>query len=179
MSNVIWITGLSAAGKTTLGRLVVDLLRLKGEPSVLMDGDELREALAAVSNHSAAARLELAHKYSRLARMVASQGVTVVVSTVALFHEIHRWNRENLPGYFEVYLKVPINELRRRDPKGIYSRYDRGELKNVAGLDMAIEEPLQPDLIIEYQAGLAPETELQRLMDALNEVRVGRAGVTI
>ena len=177
ISNVIWITGLSAAGKTTLGRLVTEALRRQGDPAVLMDGDELREALAAVSNHSAEARLELAHKYSRLARMVASQGVTVVVSTVALFHEIHRWNRENLPGYFEVYLKVPIDELRRRDPKGIYNRYDQGELKNVAGLDMAIEEPLHPDLVIEYQSGLAPEVELQRVMEALSEMRSTRTGI--
>lgn len=171
MSKVIWITGLSAAGKTTLGRLVVGALRGRGEPAVLMDGDELREALASTVNHSAAARLELVHKYSRLARLVASQGVTVVVSTVALFHEIHRWNRENLPEYFEVYLKVPIDELRRRDPKGIYYRYDQGELKNVAGLDIAVEEPKRPDLTIEYQPGLDPEAELQRLMDALDVAR--------
>lgn len=179
MSNVIWITGLSAAGKTTLGGLVAGTLRRVGEPTVLMDGDELREALSSVSNHSLAARLELAHKYSRLARMIASQGVTVVVSTVALFHEIHRWNRENLPGYFEVYLKVPIHELRRRDPKGIYSRYDQGKLKDVAGLDMAVEEPLRPDLIIEYQAGLTPEAELQKLMGAFNEARSRRAGIIV
>ena len=172
MSNVIWITGLSAAGKTTLGRLVVGVLRGRGEPAILMDGDELREALASTANHSAEARLELAHKYSRLARLVASQGVTVVVSTVALFHEIHSWNRENLPGYFEVYLKVSIDELKRRDPKGIYCRYDQGELKNVAGLDMAVEVPLQPELTIEYQPGLDPEAELQRLMDALDVARM-------
>lgn len=171
MSNVIWITGLSAAGKTTLGRLVVKALRGRGEAAVLMDGDELREALASTSNHSASARLELAHKYSRLARLVASQGVTVVVSTVALFHEIHRWNRENLPGYFEVYLKVSIDELRRRDPKGIYCRYDQGELKNVAGLDMKVDEPERPDLVIEYQPGLDPEAELNRLMAALGTAR--------
>lgn len=171
MSNVIWITGLSAAGKTTLGRLVVGALRERGEPVVLMDGDELREALASTANHSAAARLELAHKYSRLARLVASQGVTVVVSTVALFHEIHQWNRENLPGYFEVYLKVSLDELRRRDPKGIYCRYDQGELKNVAGLDMAVDEPKRPNLTIEYQPGLDPEAELQRLMDAFDAAR--------
>lgn len=167
MSNVIWITGLSAAGKTTLGRLVVEELRKKGMSVIFMDGDELREALASTTDHTAAARLELAHKYSRLARLVASQGISVVVSTVALFHEIHQWNRDNLPGYFEVYLKVSIEELRRRDPKGIYRRYDRGELKNVAGLDMVFDEPKWPDLTIEYQPGLDPEAELQRLMDAL------------
>ncbi len=179
MSNVIWITGLSAAGKTTLGLLVSKALRESGEAVVLMDGDELRQALASTTDYSPSARLELAGKYSRIARLVALQGVSVVVSTVALFHEVHRWNRENLPGYFEVYLKVPIDELRRRDPKGIYSQYDQGKLKDVTGLDMAAEEPLRPDLIIEYQAGLTPEAELQKLMGALNEARSRSAGIIV
>jgi adenylylsulfate kinase-like enzyme len=164
MTNVIWITGLSAAGKTTLGHLVANALRQRGLPTVLMDGDDLREALGATTNHSSSARLELAHKYSRLARLVALQGVNVIVSTVALIREIHIWNRQNLPGYFEVYLKVPMEELRRRDPKGIYRRYDQGIIHDVAGLDMKIDEPQSPDLVIEYTPGLDPMMELQQVM---------------
>lgn len=178
MSNVIWITGLSAAGKTTLGRLVVDALRGRGEPVVLLDGDDLREALASTANHSASARLDLAHKYSRIARLVASQGVTAVVSTVALIREIHLWNRQNLPGYFEVYLKVPIDELRRRDPKGIYRRYDQGLLNNVAGLDVEIDEPQRPNLVLEYTSSLSPEAELRLLLEALDIARGKAAEAT-
>jgi adenylylsulfate kinase len=132
MSNVIWITGLSAAGKTTLATAVTRRLREEGTPVVMLDGDELREALAVTDTHTRDSRLVLAHKYSRLARMIARQGVTVVVGTVALFKEIHAWNRENLPGYFEVYLRVSHDELRRRDPKGIYKRFDAGKITDVA-----------------------------------------------
>ena len=166
MSNVIWITGLSAAGKTTLAKLVTDKLRAQGRPVVMLDGDELREALSSTKDHSQEARISLAFKYAGLARLIASQGVTVVVSTVALIREIHQWNRENQPGYFEVYLKVGIDELRRRDPKGIYRRYDAGEIQNVAGLDVPIDEPKNPDLVIEYVLGLAPDAELDRLLRA-------------
>lgn len=166
MSNVFWITGLSAAGKTTLAKLLTERLRANGVPTVLLDGDALREALGATTEHSREARLALAFKYSGLAKMIASQGVTVVVGAVALFKEIHAWNRANLPGYFEVYLKVSIDELRRRDPKGIYRRFDAGELQNVAGLDVPIDEPVAPDLLIEYVAGLAPEAELNHLLAA-------------
>lgn len=166
MSNVIWITGLSAAGKTTLAKLVTDKLRGQGRAVVMLDGDELREALSSTKDHSQEARISLAFKYAGLARLIASQGVTVVVSTVALIREIHQWNRENQPGYFEVYLKVDIAELRRRDPKGIYRRYDAGEIQNVAGLDMPIDEPQKPDLVIEYVPGLAPDAELDRLLTA-------------
>lgn len=169
MSNVFWITGLSAAGKTTLARLVTQRLRDMGRPVVMLDGDDLREALASTTDHSSDARVQLAFKYARLARLIASQGITVVVSTVALIKEIHQWNREHQPGYFEVYLKVAIDELRRRDPKGIYRRFDAGELHNVAGLDVPVDEPLRPDLVIEYLPGLGPDAELGRLMDAFGK----------
>lgn len=152
-SQVIWITGLSGAGKTTLASAVVSRLRADGRPVVQLDGDELRDVLGAVAsnvqNHGREARLALAMKYSHLCRLIASQGITVVIATISLFREIHQWNRQNLPGYFEVYLKVPIDELRRRDPKGIYRRFDTGKLSDVAGLDLLIDEPQHPDLLVD------------------------------
>jgi adenylylsulfate kinase-like enzyme len=170
MSNVFWITGLSAAGKTTMARLLTERLRETGRTVVMLDGDELRETLGSTTDHSSEARLVLAFVYARLARLIASQGVTVVVSTIALIREVHQWNRAHQPGYFEVYLKVSMDELRRRDPKGIYRRFDAGELTDVAGLDVHIDEPLYPDLVIEYKSGHGPATELERLMDAFGKL---------
>jgi len=169
MSNVIWITGLSAAGKTTLATDVADRLRKTGLPVVMLDGDELREALDVTAVHEREDRLVLAFKYSRLARMIATQGITVVVATVALFKEIHAWNREYLPSYFEVYLKVPLNELRRRDPKGIYRRFDTGKLNNVAGLDVPIDEPSAPHLLICYDPNRSHEEALTLLLESFAE----------
>ena len=84
---------------------------------------------------------------SRVGKMPVSvpQGVDVAIATISLFREVHEWNRANLPGYVEIYLAVPMGELRRRDPKQIYARAARGELKDVAGLDFAIDEPQAPD----------------------------------
>ena len=82
--------------------------------------------------------------------------------------EVHTWNRSNLPGYFEVYLKVPVEELRRRDSKGIYSRFDAGELTHVAGLDLSIDEPEAADWIVEFApkrpVALLTEDLLNRLI---------------
>jgi adenylylsulfate kinase-like enzyme len=152
--KIIWICGLSGAGKSTLALATVNLMRKRGLAAVLFDGDELREVFGATEssrdNHGRDARLQLAMKYARLCRLVANQGMHVVIATISLFHEIHAWNRENLENYFEIYLKVPIEELRRRDSKRIYSRFESGEITNVAGLDMPIEEPVAPDLVIEF-----------------------------
>jgi len=152
--RVIWITGLSGAGKSTLAHGVVKRLRASSELVVFLDGDELREVFGATAanaqNHGRDGRLALAMQYAHLCRVIASQGMMVVIATISLFREVHAWNRENLPGYFEVYLKVPVDELRRRDPKGIYRRFDAGELDNVAGLDLPIDEPDSADLIAEH-----------------------------
>jgi len=134
---------------------------------VLLDGDVLREVFGAATvnadNHGREARLALAFQYAHLCRVIASQGLTVVIATISLFREIHDWNRVNLPGYFEVYLKVPVDELRRRDPKGIYRRFDAGELTNVAGLDLPIDEPEAADWLVEFD----PEQTVEKLANDL------------
>jgi len=152
--QIVWITGLSGAGKTTVARQVVERLRAEGKSVICLDGDELREVFGAITsneeNHGREGRINLAIQYSRLCGVLASQGFTVVIATISLFREVHEWNRHNLPGYFEVYLKVPLEELRRRDPKGIYRKHQAGELKHVAGLDLEVDEPKKPDLTVEY-----------------------------
>jgi cytidine diphosphoramidate kinase len=168
---VIWITGLSGAGKTAVSSAIVSRLRSRGESVVLLDGDELRAIFGAVTastqNHSREGRLALAMQYAQLCRLLAKQGLTVVVATISLFKEVHAWNRDNLPGYFEVYLKVPLEELRRRDPKGIYRRFDDGELVNVAGLDLPIDEPRAADWIFEFFPGQTVDAVADTLMNQL------------
>ncbi|MGD0076260.1 MAG: adenylyl-sulfate kinase [Candidatus Binataceae bacterium] len=165
--RTIWITGLSGAGKSTLAVEVTGRLRALGQAVVTLDGDELREVFGAATanaqNHSREGRLALAMQYARLCRVIANQGPTVVIATISLFKEVHAWNRQNLSGYFEVYLKVPVEELRRRDPKGIYRRFDAGELANVAGLDLPIDEPEAADWILEF----LPEQTVDAMADVL------------
>lgn len=169
--KVVWITGLSGAGKSTLAREVVARLRARGEAAVMLDGDELREVFGAVAasarNHGREGRLALAMQYAHLCRIIASQGLNVVIATISLFREVHAWNRENVPGYFEVYLKIPMEELRRRDPKGIYRRFDAGELKHVAGLDLAIDEPDAADWVSVHEEGRRTDQIADELMTML------------
>jgi adenylylsulfate kinase-like enzyme len=172
--RVIWITGLSGSGKTTLANEVASLIRKSGGIVTLLDGDELREVFGAVApnekNHGREGRIKLSMQYSYLCRMLAEQGITVVIATISLFQEVHEWNRAYLPDYFEVYLKVPIKELRRRDPKGIYRRFDAGELKNLAGLDLPIDEPREADLVFEF----SPERSVSELANQLIRILTSR-----
>jgi len=154
--RVVWITGLSGSGKSTLATEVVGQLRALRNDVIRLDGDELREVFAAESinlqRHDRNGRLMLAMQYASLCRLLSMQGFTVVIATISMFREVYAWNRANLPGYFEVYLKVPIEELRRRDPKGIYRRFDTGDLLNVAGLDLPVDEPEQADFEVKFEA---------------------------
>jgi adenylylsulfate kinase len=177
--RVIWITGLSGAGKSTLAAEVARRLREQVLSVVLLDGDELREVFGATAvsanSHGREGRLALAFQYAHLCQVIANQGITVVIATISLFREIHEWNRENLPGYFEVYLKVPVEELRRRDPKGIYRRFDAGELVDVAGLDLAIDEPEATDWTVAFDpsrpAGAVAEEFMTMLVGHRTENR--------
>ena len=153
---VIWITGLSGSGKTTLAKEIISQLKNDGVHPILLDGDEMREVFfnsqKNENKHDAAARLKLALQYSSLARLLSQQGFVVVVATISLFHVVHDWNRTNIPNYFEIYLDTPMSELKRRDSKGIYSKYEAGKIKNVTGLDLKIEKPTRPDLTISFES---------------------------
>jgi len=166
-SSVIWITGLSASGKTTLANIISDRLRESGLPLIMLDGDDLREILGETMHYEREERKELAFLYARMVQSISKQGVIVVIATVALFKEVHEWNRKNIPGYFEVFLDVPFDELRRRDPKHIYKRFDKGEIKNVAGLDFPIDIPSASDLHFVFDSSITPEMNADILMEKL------------
>lgn len=143
--RVFWITGLSGAGKSTLARA----LQARLPQSILLDGDELRAVLGATaSGFDRESRLELARTYARFCKLLAGQGHTVIMATISLFHEIHEWNRENLPGYREIFLDVPEEVRRQRDPKGLYAAARNGSVRQMAGAETPVDLPLSPHLVL-------------------------------
>ncbi len=144
---VYWITGLSGAGKTTLGKILFSKIQKSEFPVVMLDGDDMRVVLGVESGslYSREERLLLARKYSRLTKLLSEQGLNVVVTTISMFEEVYEWNRENIEKYVEIFLDVPIDELRKRDVKGVYDGETSSDTQ-VAGLSLKVDEPKNPSI---------------------------------
>jgi cytidine diphosphoramidate kinase len=163
---VIWITGLSGSGKSTIANGVWQELRRRGTHAILLDGDAVREVFGGDLGHGHEDRLRNAFRISRLAKLLSEQGTNVVCATMSLFRECHDWNRANLPAYLEIYLRVPMSELEKRDPKGLYKRAAAGEAKGVVGVDLPFDEPSKAHLLIENAAPATPALTIAKVLDA-------------
>lgn len=176
MPRVIWITGLSGSGKTSLAYELSKKLQSQDEKIVVLDGDELREVFGTVEftkgNHNRETRLELSLKYSRLCQLISSQGLTVIIATISMFKEVYAWNRQHLQGYFQVYLNASLDVLRSRDPKGIYSDYLAGKLENVAGLDLKVDEPYDSDIIFDVNNDESSRQLAEKLIGELTKNKI-------
>lgn len=145
---VIWIVGLSGSGKTTLSAQVVAEVRQRGRKVVLLDGDQVRELFGNDLGHDLAGRRANADRICRLCGFLDEQGVDVVCAVLSLFPESRTWCREKFSSYFEVFIDAPLDQLIERDTKGIYGRYLRGEIRDVAGLDLDFPRPDAADFVI-------------------------------
>lgn len=159
---VYWVTGLSGAGKTTTGKLLVDHLS-QSQPTVWLDGDKLREVFGNDLGYETEDRLKGAWRYARLCKLLSDQGITVVCCTIAMFHQIRDWNRDNFIQYREIYLEVPLEVLQERDQKGLYSQVAQGVISNVVGVDSSVELPRNYDLKIINDGRWTPEQVLEEI----------------
>ena len=149
MNKCYWVTGLSATGKTTLSSLLVTHLRDQGKTVIHLDGDELRQVLAD-EVYAREDRIALAMRYARLCKLLSEQGLDVVIAVIGLFKEVHKWNRENITNYIEIFIDTPLSELKKRDPKKIYRDFELGLINNVAGIDLKIDVPSNPDIHLKW-----------------------------
>jgi adenylylsulfate kinase-like enzyme len=145
---VIWLIGLSGAGKTTLAREVIRHARGKGITAVLVDGDAVRDLFGNDLDFSIEGRRANAGRISRLCQFLDQQGIHVVCAVLSLFPESQQWNRHNYRAYHEVFIETPMRVLQKRDSKGLYAKALRGDIKNVVGVDIPFPPPLWPDVII-------------------------------
>lgn len=152
----VWITGLPAAGKSSLGRALTDLLTGSGVAVQHLDGDELRKGLCSDLGFDRESRRENVRRVAEVARLLAARAVAVVslVSPFRVDRDAARALHERVGVPFvEVWLDTPLAECERRDPKQLYLRARRGELEHLTGLDDLYEAPANPELVLRPQDG--------------------------
>ncbi len=145
---IIWIIGLSGAGKTTLGQHLCKKIRNKGKAVVLLDGDQIRDLFGNDLSHSLQDREKNADRIYNLGQFISSQGITVICPILSVFTKHRKWNRESKNKYYEIYIETPMEILEERDNKGLYSKFNNGEINNVAGKDLEFPVPSEPNLKI-------------------------------
>lgn len=165
--TVYWVTGLAGAGKTTISNRLYEEIKAVKPNVVLLDGDILRGIFARLDAHTLEDRKELAMQYCRLCKELAAQGIDVICATISLFRECHEWNRQSIEKYREIYLKVPMEVLIERDQKKLYSRALKGEVKNVWGIDLEVQEPANADMVINNDGSFTPHQVVEQIMESI------------
>lgn len=151
---VVWVIGLSGSGKTTLSKRVVSELRDRGRKVIFLDGDEIRDIFGNDLGYDINSRRLNAERLCNLSAFLESQGIDVVCAILSIFPESREWCRKKLNNYFEVFIDNSLEKLIKRDSKGIYRRFNLGEIDNVAGLDLEFIKPENPDLLIKNNGSL-------------------------
>ena len=166
---VIWLIGLSGAGKTTIGREVWRQWKSLAPNVAFIDGDEVREIFrddSAQDAHTLAGRRLNAERITALNAMLDRQGIHVVCSILSIFPDLRVGSRYLYSAYFEVFVDTPMAILEARDGKGLYAAARAGTLKNVVGVDIPFPRPEHADLVIENKQEEEPGLIAERILRA-------------
>ncbi len=147
---VLWFTGLSGAGKSTIANLVEKKLHAAGQHTYLLDGDNVRHGLSRDLGFTDADRVENIRRVAEVTRLMVDAGLIVLTAFISPFRSERQMARELMENddFIEIFVDTPLDLAEERDPKGLYRKARRGELKNFTGIDSAYEPPEAPDLHI-------------------------------
>jgi cytidine diphosphoramidate kinase len=146
---VIWIIGMSASGKTTIGKQLYEKVSESNKKWIFLDGDTFRNILGEDLGHSVQDRKKNAYRISRFCEFLNSYGINVVACVLSIFHDNQQYNKDNIEYYKEIYIDVDFDNLVKRDNKDLYKQALDGEIKNVVGVDIDFKPPFSPDLVID------------------------------
>jgi adenylyl-sulfate kinase len=177
LGATLWLTGLPAAGKTTVAHAIERRLAELGRIAVVLDGDALRKGLSSDLGLSPEDRSEQARRAAHVAALLAQAGVVAVVALVSPYAEDRRRAREIHESeglsFNEIWIDTPLHVCQQRDPKGLYRRARAGELRGLTGVDAPYEPPLEPELCIRAHEE-APEVAAERVVALVEGVAAAR-----
>ena len=146
---VLWFTGLSGSGKSTIADRVAEKLRERGLKIERLDGDTVRKSLTRDLGFSERDRNENIRRVAFVAKLLSRNGVGVIASFISPYRKIRNHVREEVTNFVEVYAKCPLETCIERDPKGLYKRALNGEIENFTGVSHPYEEPENPEILLE------------------------------
>lgn len=160
---VIWLTGLSGAGKSTIAAALENLLHTKRIHTYILDGDKIRNGLNSDLSFSDVHRRENIRRISEVAALMMDAGIVVITAFISPFHAERLMAKERIgrDNFFEIYVATPLAQCEQRDTKGLYRKARSGELKNMIGIDSPYEVPENPDLRVDTTRRTVEEVVLE------------------
>ncbi len=159
----IWLTGPSGAGKTTLARKLAEKLAGMGFRVEILDGDEMRKTLYPELGFSRGAREMHNRIVIHMAKLLSRNGVIVIVSLISPYRKVREQARKEIGDFVEVYINAPLDVRIERDPKGLYRKAIKGEIKGLTGYDGVYEEPESSEVTID-SSRMTPDEEVEAVI---------------
>ncbi|MFQ6029208.1 MAG: adenylyl-sulfate kinase [Dehalococcoidia bacterium] len=166
---VVWFTGLSASGKSTLAYNMAEILKKRGTPVEVLDGDEVRETISKDLGFSAADRQEHARRVIGLSKILVRNGVAVLVPLISPYKVSREAARAEFDSFIEVYVNCPIEACIERDPKGLYAKALSGEIKEFTGVSDPYEPPDASEVVVNTNE-LSVEECCEQIMEAVDRM---------
>ena len=165
----VWFTGLSGAGKSTIAEKLEQILKAKGRNVEILDGDVVRTNLSKGLGFSKEDRDINIRRIGFVCNLLARNGVVAIAAAISPYREIRDEIRGNTENFLEVYVECSIEELTRRDVKGLYEKALKGEIKNFTGISDPYEEPLKPEVTLDSEKDTEEES-LSQLVAKMEEL---------
>ena len=169
-SGLIWFTGLSASGKSTVAHGVEKVLHDRGIRTYVLDGDNIRHGLNANLGFSPEDRKENLRRVAEVSRLFADAGILVLAAFISPYRQDREYIRKHFEGdnFIEVYVRCCLEECERRDPKGQYKKARAGIVKNYTGISSPYEEPENPELVLET-SDCSPDIAIAAVLEYLEQ----------
>jgi adenylylsulfate kinase-like enzyme len=170
--GLLWITGLSGSGKTTISKIIYNELKKNYSNIILLDGDILRNKLKIkkLDHFLSNSRTKVGLMYVNLCkRYVEDKKKFVIIATMSLKSKVHI-EYKKIKNHYDIFLDVPIKELKKRDPKGIYEKFKNNEINNLVGLDINFDKPNNPSLYIKWKKNLTALKISKKILKLIKNV---------